>query len=209
MGVDIRFNIIRIVMKRKVAVFDFDGTLTTKDTLLEFIKFACGKPSFYWGIFLHIPIFILMKMNMYPNWKAKERFFSHFFKGVLYDWFKEKGEAFSDVIEKFIKYETQENLIHHLERGDSVYVVSASVEEWVRPWCKKRGAVSVLSTKAEVDDKGKLTGCFLNRNCYGQEKVNRLLEVEPNRDEYFLYAYGDSRGDKEMIEFADYGKYIK
>ena len=40
-------------------------------------------------------------------------------------------------------------------------------------------------------------------NCYGKEKVNRLKEVEPNRNDYHLTAYGDSRGDKEMFAFAD------
>ena len=55
----------------------------------------------------------------------------------------------------------------------------------------------------------KLTGNFSSKNCYGQEKVNRLLEKEPDRTNYILYAYGDSAGDKEIIEFADYGYYIK
>ena len=44
-------------------------------------------------------------------------------------------------------------------------------------------------------------------NCYGQEKVNRFLQVEPDRKSYVLYAYGDSSGDKEMIALADVGTY--
>ena len=60
----------------------------------------------------------------------------------------------------------------------------------------------------EEDGNGNLTGRFLSKNCYGPEKVNRLLRVKPERDAYVLYAYGDSRGDKEMIEFADKGQYI-
>ena len=54
-----------------------------------------------------------------------------------------------------------------------------------------------------------MTGNFLSRNCYGEEKVRRLLELEPNRNSYILYAYGDSKGDKELIEFADKGWYNK
>jgi phosphoserine phosphatase len=60
----------------------------------------------------------------------------------------------------------------------------------------------VLGTQVEVID-GKLTGRFLSKNCYGQEKVNRILSLYPNRQEYNLTAYGDSRGDKEMLAFAD------
>lgn len=75
---------------------------------------------------------------------------------------------------------------------------------------KKQYVLSnVLGTKIEIDLSGKLTGNFSSKNCYGQEKVNRLLEKEPDRTNYILYAYGDSAGDKEIIEFADYGYYIK
>lgn len=47
--------------KRTVAVFDFDGTLTTKDTLLEFIKFSCGTGKFYFVFLLYIPLLVLME----------------------------------------------------------------------------------------------------------------------------------------------------
>ena len=84
-------------------------------------------------------------------------------------------------------------------------MVSASIDEWVRPFCKTLGVKDVLCTEIEVNKNGIITGRFLNNNCYGQEKVNRLLQVEPEREAYFLYAYGDSRGDKEMLGFADKG----
>lgn len=61
----------------------------------------------------------------------------------------------------------------------------------------------------EIDSFGYLTGRFITLNCYGQEKVKRLLEIEPDRKEYILVAYGDSRGDKELLEFADHGILIK
>ena len=97
----------------------------------------------------------------------------------------------------------------YLRNGAKVYVISASIEEWIKPWCQKYGVQNVLGTKIEIDLSGKLTGNFSSKNCYGQEKVNRLLEKEPDRTNYILYAYGDSAGDKEIIEFADYGYYIK
>ena len=60
----------------------------------------------------------------------------------------------------------------------------------------------MLGTQIEVKD-GMLTGRFLTRNCYGQEKVNRILALYPNRQDYYLTAFGDSRGDKEMLAWAD------
>ena len=196
-------------MKRKIVVFDFDGTLTTRDTLLEFIKYACGGLSFYAGFLLYSPILFLMKLQLYPNWKAKQLIFAHFFKGWDYCKFQSACDGFAKQTERIRNKETETILKRHAQHGDTIYVVSASIDDWVKPCCTQVADVMVLGTKIDVNDNGIVTGRFLTKNCYGQEKVNRLLEVEPNRNEYELYAYGDSRGDKEMIEFADYGKYIK
>ena len=190
---------------RKVAVFDFDGTLTTKDTLLEFIKFSCGTWRFYIGFLLYSPILILMKLHLYPNWKAKQMIFSYFFMGMDYKRFQEMGRQFSNTIETFRREEIIDKLKAHIQDGDTVYVISASIDDWVRPWCKQFGIADVLGTKIEVSSQGLITGQFQTKNCYGQEKVNRLLYKEPLRNEYCLYAYGDSRGDKEIILFSDEG----
>ena len=77
--------------------------------------------------------------------------------------------------------------------------MSASIDNWVKPFLP---GVTVLGTQVEVVD-GHLTGRFSTPNCYGQEKVNRILERFPDRHSYHLTAYGDSRGDKEMLAFAD------
>lgn len=192
---------------RKVAVFDFDGTITTKDTLLEFIKYSCGLYKFYIGILVFSPILFLMKLNIYPNYKAKQKFFSWFFKGKEYTEFVNLGKSFSSVINKLYRESTIKCLNTLRAEGADIYVISASIEEWVSPYCSQLGVKKVICTKVDVKD-GKLTGRFSTKNCYGKEKVNRLLEIEPNRSEYYLYAYGDSRGDKEMLEYADESVYI-
>ena len=119
--------------------------------------------------------------------------------------FRKKGEEFAGIIEKMIHPSRLNDIRRHQEDGNTVYVISASIDEWVAPWCKEAGIDHVLGTKIEVDGNGILTGRFLSPNCYGQEKVNRLLEKEPDRDSYILYAYGDSRGDRELLAFADKG----
>lgn len=193
---------------RNIAVFDFDGTITKKDTLLEFIKFSKGRKSFLMGFLLYSPLLIAYKIGLYPNWKVKQKIFSYFFKGIRYDTFCDFGEKFALKIDSFINKNVFEKLKEHTTQGDEIYVISASIEEWVSPWCKNSGIRNVLGTKIEVIN-GTVTGAFKSKNCYGQEKVNRLLEKEPHRNEYFLTAYGDSRGDKEMLEFADKGVLCK
>ena len=194
---------------QSIAVFDFDGTITRKDTLLEFIKFSEGSRQFYFGFFLFSPLLVAMKLKLYPNWKAKQKLFSYFYKGVSIRQFNEWGDRFSFEIDKIARPKAIEKIISHKEKGNKIIIISASIENWIKPWAEKSGVEIVLATKIETDKNGLLTGKFLTRNCYGQEKVNRLLEVFPDRNEYKLIAYGDSRGDKELINFADEGFYNK
>ena len=190
-------------MEKTIAVFDFDGTLISRDSFLEFIQFVCGKKNFYIGFLLFSPLLILMKLHIYPNWKVKEKIFSYYFRGMDYRSFKLHCERFAQVIEGYKKNDVVGFLNGHLEKGHVVYVVTASIEDWVRPWCESHSVNAVIGTKMEVDRHGVITGRFSSKNCYGIEKVKRLLEIEPRREEYVLYAYGDSRGDREMLSFSD------
>jgi HAD superfamily phosphoserine phosphatase-like hydrolase len=154
---------------------------------------------------LFSPLIILMMLRLYPNWKCKGKVFSHFFKGMPYEKFKRLGEDFGNQFRNvIIRPSMKERLLWHLEQGHKVYVISASIEEWVKPFFRTLGDVTVLATKVRPDLSG-----FISKNCYGQEKVNRLLEMEPERNTYTLYAYGDSRGDKEMLAFADFPTLIR
>ena len=198
-------------MKKRetIVVFDFDGTITRKDTLLEFIKFSKGNLRFYFGLMLFSPLIIAMKLKIFPNWKIKQSLFSYFYKDVSIEEFNKWGKKFSFEIDKIVRPKAIETLKFHKKNGDKVVIISASIENWITFWAKKTGVDTVLATKIEINEESVLTGKFLTKNCYGQEKVNRLLAEFPNRSEYKLIAYGDSRGDKELIDFADEGYYNK
>ena len=195
-------------MKETIVVFDFDGTITCKDSLLEFIKYSKGKWQFYGGMLLFSPLLVAMKLKLCPNWKAKQLLFAYFYKGISIEKFNYWGKEFSLLIDKILCPMAIEALREYKKRGDKTVIISASIENWIKPWAEKEGIDRILSTQIEVD-KGLLTGRFLTANCYGQEKVNRLLAEFPNRNEYRLVAYGDSRGDRELIDFADEGYYNK
>ena len=194
---------------RVIAVFDFDGTITKKDTFLEFIKFVKGKKSFYIGLLMYSPMLLAYKLRMYPNWKAKQKIFSYFFSRMDYRDFCKYGIDFSRKISDFTNSKIINKIKWHREQGHTIYVISASIEEWVVPWCLQNGITNVLSTKIKVDKNNLIIGTLKSKNCYGQEKVNRLLEMEPNRSSYFLYAYGDSDGDKEILAFANKGIFVE
>ena len=190
---------------KRIAVFDFDGTITRRDTLIEFIRFAKGSAALYWGLFLNLPWLTLMKLHLYDNGKTKECVFSWFFKGINLEQFNELGRAFYQAqADKLIYSEAKEKIAEHRSKGDIVVILSASIENWVQPFASALQAEGLLSTQAEVQN-GKLTGKFATQNCYGVEKVNRLKTwLETNiKEQPYIVAYGDSRGDKELLEFAN------
>ena len=184
---------------KRVYAFDFDGTLTTRDTLLEFIRYACGTVRFLWGFLLYSPLLVLMKLRLYSNGKAKQKVFAHFFKEMTIEAFDALCQDFASNHRHLLRPEVVSQLEQALSEGSEVLIVSASIDNWVQPFFPK---VKVLGTQIEVID-GRLTGRFLTPNCYGQEKVSRILTLFPNRKDYHLTAFGDSRGDKEMLAFAD------
>lgn len=190
-------------IRRKIAVFDFDGTLTTRDTLPLFIRHAAGIPRLLIGFTALLPLILLMKLHLYDNGRCKERLFSWFFKGMPYNDFAALGQSFCHTLPAVARQKTHQALAQHREQGADIYIVSASIDEWVRPYCERLGVKDVLATKVEVDDSGRLTGRFATPNCYGEEKIRRLLAVEPDRSAYHLTAYGDSSGDTEMFALAD------
>lgn len=189
---------------KTVVVFDFDGTLTRKDTMLEFIKFTHGKAKFLFGFLLYTPWLLAYKFRLYPNWKIKQKILSHFFAGMPLIEFESFCRAFFRSSHARLLYKRgEEQVREYLQIGHEVVIISASVENWVKPFAEYLGVRQVLGTQMEVDEEGRLTGFLATPNCYGQEKVNRLLALFPDRDAYRLIAYGDSSGDREILDYAD------
>lgn len=214
---------------KKIFVFDFDGTLTHADTLLAFIRFACGPVRMCMGFVLYAPLLVLMKLKLYPNYKAKQKVFAHFFRGMTLTRFDALCTAFAQQGEHLLRPAARSFINTVRSEAYAMAIVSASIDNWVRPFAemylqsdnaqdKSQGNVQdntkdnkpalpiiVLGTKVEVDAAGCLTGRFATPNCYGPEKVRRIEAVWPHREQYDVSAFGDSRGDKEMLAYADQG----
>lgn len=190
----------------KIYAFDFDGTLTRRDTLIEFIRFAKGDKAFALCFLRYLPLLVLMKAGLYPNWKAKQKVFSRCFKGMNTDDFNAVCVHFAEKKAGLMRPKGMEKLREVTAEGGTAVIISASVNNWVEPFFAGMRGVYVIGTMVEARD-GVLTGRFLTKNCYGEEKVTRLLQLFPERTEYWLTAYGDSRGDFELLNFANEGYY--
>ena len=166
--------------KQKIVIFDFDGTLTTNDTLIAFIRYACGNAAFVWGFLLHLPLLVLMKLRLYDNGKTKERVFSYFFRGWTEERFTQACGAFAASHRHLLRQQTVNILRQAQQDGARVLIVTAN--------------------------NGLLTGRFHTPNCYGAEKVRRVEECI--KEASHITAYGDSRGDRELLAWADEGTKI-
>jgi HAD superfamily hydrolase (TIGR01490 family) len=196
-------------MKPLLIAFDFDGTITTKDTLWEFIKHTHSPLRIVGNLIRLSPFLILCKLRFLKNGPTKERLFSVFYKNWPLERFDRCCRSFIPRIDACLRTEVYQKLVDGKRLGHRVMIVSASIENWIAPWAKKEGIDTVLATRIAVDEQGYLTGTFSSENCYGPEKVRRILEKFPARREYTLIAYGDHpRGDSEMLRLADESHFL-
>ena len=186
----------------KIALFDFDGTITTDDSLIRFIRFVMGDMKTLWGMIILSPMLVTYELKLIPNYKAKQMMLSYFFKGMDEQQFRKVAEKYSlRQIDTMRRPKAMEKIAWHKEQGHKIVIVSASIECWLKPWCD-RNNLDLVATKIETKD-GIVTGKLLTKNCYGIEKINRVKEVYNLSDYDHIYAYGDSRGDKELLALAD------
>ncbi|MDD3877688.1 MAG: HAD-IB family hydrolase [Bacteroidales bacterium] len=184
------------------AVFDFDGTITSKDTFLEFIKFSYGRFSLYKCMFFHLPFTLLYFMKLYPNYKLKELYFSFFFKGKPYIDIKKKGDLFGENLLPSLIFSSVSDVLNwHKERGHDIYILSASSDIWLGRWCEMNGC-KFIGTEFESKD-GLFTGKISGNNCYGKEKAERIKPILTENQYAISYGYGDSTSDKYFLNLMD------
>jgi phosphatidylglycerophosphatase C len=188
-------------VKRRIAFFDFDGTITTKDTLLEIIKYQKGVSKFYTGFLLCSPYLVAWKLGLIPNYAAKERVMRFFFSKTPIDEFQRKCDAFAtEVLPSLLRPKALEEIKRLQQAGAEVVIVSASPGNWSQQWRKTLGIES-LATRLQVKD-SKITGRFDGKNCHGEEKVCRIRDAYELSAYDEIYCYGDSNGDKPMLGLA-------
>jgi phosphatidylglycerophosphatase C len=188
-------------VRRNLAIFDFDGTITKKDSFLELIKFHKGTFAFYIGAIILLPVLVAYKIKLIKNWRAKEIVLSFFFRNSSLEEFQKKCDDFAgQVIPKLVRPKAYEKILAHQSNGDRVIVVSASAENWLRCWCDRLN-IELIGTQLEVKNE-QITGKLCGQNCYGPEKLKRVLTLLKIEDYKEIYVYGDSRGDKEILEIA-------
>lgn len=193
-------------MQQILVLFDFDGTITSKDSFIELIKYYKGLTSFYFGLILLSPLLLLFKAGIIKNWWIKELVFTYFFRNEPYQIFKNKCREFSQsVIPDLIKPLALVAINNHIKNGDRVIIISASFEDQLVDWCESMH-LELIGTKTAIKN-GLITGKIEGKNCYGIEKVIRLNQYLDISQFPEIYAYGDSQGDIPMLDLASHRFY--
>ena len=186
----------------RLALFDFDGTISDEDSFRGFIIYYCGYSKFILGSIILSPIYLLYVLGLIKNNFMKEMAISFYFKNESVTNLWNKGKQYSDnEIDKIIRGKAREKINWHQSQGDRVVIVSASANIWLDSWCSRNG-IELIATELEEMD-GKITGKLVNGNCFGIEKFIRVARLVNVKDYEEIYAYGDSRGDLELLDFAN------
>jgi phosphatidylglycerophosphatase C len=198
--------------KDTLAVFDFDCTITTRDTLLPFLF---SLHPFVQDILKSIklsPVFVSYKTGLIDNHTAKEKLLTTFLNHISYWELQHKANEFAkNSIPPLIKSSALKRIQWHMTQQHRCILISAGLEVYLKPWAQAIGFSDVLATKLLINNDS-FTGKIWGRNCFGPEKVNRLAalmgqDIQSLKNQYVIHAYGDSRGDRELLAAADYSYY--
>ena len=192
-----------------VAAFDFDGTITKRDTLISFLAYVAGRWQTAKKLALLSPELIGFLLNTVSRQEAKEAILKRFFKGIPQHQLLELGEAFasSTVLSHLVYPSALKRIEWHRSQKHRCILISASIDTYLKPWSVKQGFNDLICSKLAVDQNNNITGHLEGKNCWGKEKERRLEELIGPKENYILYAYGDSRGDQELLSLADYPYY--
>lgn len=170
---------------------------------MPFLRFCVGTPAFLRLMVPQLPNILSMVGGFVPNEMVKQQVLGAFFRGWPLVDLEALGRTFArERLPRLLRPSMRDLLLWHLNQGHRCYLVSASLDVYLRPWGMDQGFTDILCSRLEVSAAGLVTGRLKGRNVYGPEKVVRIQEALQEAALEIEYAYGDSRGDLEMLALA-------
>jgi phosphatidylglycerophosphatase C len=195
-------------VERVVAAFDFDKTVSTRDNVVPFLRAAVGTRRLLWALVRTSPRLVAAALSDRKRDAAKAALVRRTLAG--YDAARlaaVASEFADDVVARHLRGDVVERIEWHRNHGHELVLVSASLAPYLEPIGTRLGFDATLATDLAVGDDGRLTGRLAGPNVRGAEKVRRLdawLGATDSDDRSaFVWAYGDSAGDRELLARAD------
>ncbi len=185
-----------------LVAFDFDGTLTTHDSFTAFLKWRVGAFAYYADMIKMIPAGIRYVFNR-DRGKIKTAAIRVYLRGLPRDVLEQEAAEFASMMAPvMLRPDALKVWRRHRADGARMVIVSASPEAIVAPFARGLGADLLIASQLAYDDQGRVGNGLYGRNCRGPEKVYRLKEVF-GENVHLTAAYGDTDGDKEMLDLAE------
>jgi phosphatidylglycerophosphatase C len=187
---------------RPLVAFDFDGTLTSRDSFTAFLRWRFGARAYAAGMLALAPAaarYVLNRDRGRLKAAATRRFLAGMQRAELEAWAQtfasEQGRGLlrPDALRAWRRWQGE---------GARLVIVTASPETIVAPIARGLGADALLGTQLAFDAAGRVTGDFEGENCRGPEKVRRLRAAFGD-DVRLEAAYGDTDGDTQMLALAE------
>jgi phosphatidylglycerophosphatase C len=190
-----------------LALFDFDGTLTLGDNFVPFARLQASRRRKLVADVCLSPLLVGYKLGVLQTSWLRPRVAWFAFRGRRASDVAAWGEHYAErVLPAGLRPDAFARLEWHRAQGDTVVVVSASLEPYLAPWCRRHG-LQLICTRLEASD-GVYTGRYLQGDCSGPEKARRIRERFDLRSYSQVYAYGDTQEDSEMLALA-HRKYLR
>lgn len=184
-----------------LALFDFDGTITSNNTWTPFLKFAVRPSRMVVGRLLLLPVIVGHRLGAVSAGRARQIANRVAFRGERSTALRQRGREYAtDVLPRTLRQSALDRIAWHKAQGDDVVVVSASLDVYLRPWCEANKLPFICTTLEERA--GRLTGRCVDGDCSGAEKVRRIRTRFDLSRYTVVYAYGDTLDDREMLELA-------
>lgn len=190
-----------VVDGQPIVAFDFDGTLTIRDSFTEFLRWRAGPGGWMLGLVRLAPAVAAYARDR-DRGRIKAASVREFLLGVDRATLEADAARFADQIwPRFMRPDAMKTWDEWGERGAHRVIVTASPTSTVAPFARKLGAEALLGTEFVFDADDRITGEFAGPNCRAEEKVRRL-KAAYGQDMVLTAAYGDTSGDTEMLAMA-------
>ncbi|CAM4460082.1 MAG: hypothetical protein LEGION0403_FIIPPAGN_01328 [Legionella sp.] len=195
--------------KEILALFDFDGTLTTGlPSRLLFLNYLAGLPKMLSSLVSSIA-YSTKKQSEQERLSWHNYLDSLILKGRdKQDLDKQALQFIDQVLIKKLRKEAMARLEFHQQQGHRCILISGGWDIYLEPLAKQYQFHHLICTELEYDARSnKSTGRMRNKYCTGQQKVDEFIKQYRTRENYELYAYGDSVHDKALLNYADHAFY--
>lgn len=187
---------------RPIVAFDFDGTLTIRDSFTAFLRWRAGAAGWTLGL-AKMALALAAYIGDRDRGRIKAASVREFLHGVERATLEAEAERYADQVwDRFMRPDALACWKAWGDKGAHRVIVTASPETTVAPFARRLGAEGLIGTRLMFDAQNRVSGAFVGENCRGIEKVRRLREAYGD-DMKLAAAYGDTSGDTEMIAIAE------